>query len=351
MKNIMSFRKRLMLSTQVRQRLLILVGLLISAVFLWIAFSGLNPSAVWESIQTVQIGWLLVGVGVFFISMILIAWRWGFLLRDKHGQSLPLAYLTELVAMTYMGNNVYPLRAGEFLRVFLLQRDHQIPIARSTTTIFIERIFDGFVMLAFVVIPLRFIDIASPELARAVEVATPLFAGGLVVFLVFALNPHWIRTLAEFTARLLPRKLAAIVIKVSEDVIMGMEALRSPRNLLGALIGSVATWLFNAAVYWVVGFAFGINVGYPVMLLITGAVNLAGVLPASPGQIGVFEFFVSTILRAVGIAEPLAIAYAIVVHVVIWLPPTLLGFVLLARRGLGLQSLSQRQQLAKGTSH
>jgi uncharacterized membrane protein YbhN (UPF0104 family) len=98
-------------------------------------------------------------------------------------------------------------------------------------------------------------------------------------------------------------------------------------------------------VYWLVSFAFNLNVGYPVMLLVVGVVNLAGLIPASPGQIGVFEFFVRTVLMAVGVDEATATAYALVVHVVIWLPVTLVGFYFLARQGLNWQAVTHAREL------
>lgn len=324
-----------------RNQLLVLIGVAVSLIFLWVAFSGLNPGAVWGYIQQAQVIWLVVGVAVFFVSMVLIAWRWGFLLRGV--QRLPVLYLSGLVSIAYMGNNVYPLRAGEFLRIFLLQRDYRVPVARTTTTIFIERIFDGFIMLLFIVVPLQFIHIDSPQLQQAIGLTTPIFGGGLLAFLILALNPSWIRALTQFVMRVLPGKIGALVYKLSEDVISGMDSLRQPHWLAAALFASLATWLFNAAVYWVVSFAFGLDLGFPVFLVATGAVNLAGVLPASPGQVGVFEFFVSTVLIAVGVGEEIAIAYALVVHLVIWLPPTLLGFVLLVRRGFDIASIGRLQ--------
>ncbi|MCL4248695.1 MAG: flippase-like domain-containing protein [Anaerolineae bacterium] len=325
-----------------RQKLLILVGILVSALFLWIAFQGLNPSVVWEYIQRAQPGWLLLGALVFYISMLLIAWRWSFLLPTT--AKIPLSYLAQLYAITYMGNNVYPLRAGEVLRVFLMQRDYQVPVARTSTTVFIERIFDGFVMLGFIVIPLQFIEVESASLRIVFTATTALFAVALVAFVVFALKPGLLRALTGFFARLLPESLAALVLKLSEDVIDGLTGLRSVRQLVGAVAGSLLTWLFNALVYWLVGLAFDIHVGFLVMLVICGAVNLAGVIPASPGQIGVFEASVKTVLTGVGVADDLALAYAFVVHAVIWLPPTILGFILLVRRGLGLQIFARARQ-------
>lgn len=45
-----------------------------------------------------------------------------------------------------------------------------------------------------------------------------------------------------------------------------------------------------------VAVAMGIETGYVSMLLVVGVVNLAGLIPASPGQLGVFEFFTTLVL-------------------------------------------------------
>ena len=79
-----------------------------------------------------------------------------------------------------MGNNVYPLRAGDALRIVLLRRNHAVPIVRGTTIVIIERLFDGCVMLTFIMFSLLFINLQSPEVEAIVEVTTPLFIIALV---------------------------------------------------------------------------------------------------------------------------------------------------------------------------
>jgi uncharacterized membrane protein YbhN (UPF0104 family) len=91
--------------------------------------------------------------------------------------------------------------------------------------------------------------------------------------------------------------------------------------------------------------AFGLELGYPVALLVVGTVNLAGLIPASPGQVGVYEFFASSVMEAVGVAQDRALAYAIVVHIVIWLPVTLAGFAFLVRYGLGWNDITKAKEL------
>ena len=109
------------------------LGLLISVVFLWFAFRNLNPAAVWSQIQQVNVAWLLVGSVWYFVAVTLISLRWRFLLRAM--QSVPLKGLIPLVAIGYMGNNVYPFRSGEILRIILLQRNYRIPMARAATSV------------------------------------------------------------------------------------------------------------------------------------------------------------------------------------------------------------------------
>jgi glycosyltransferase 2 family protein len=97
--------------------------------------------------------------------------------------------------------------------------------------------------------------------------------------------------------------------------------------------------------YWMVASAFNLNIGLVVMFLAVGVSNLAGLVPASPGQIGVFEFFTSLVLTAVGVDATQASAYALVMHVVIWLPATLAGFYFLIRQGLGWNAITHAGEL------
>jgi uncharacterized protein (TIRG00374 family) len=244
-----------------------------------------------------------------------------------------------------MGNNVYPFRTGEVLRVVLLQRNHRVPMMKSATTVVVERIFDGLVMLSFIVLSLSLLDVASPEIRQVASLTAPIFLVGLAVFLILAARPNLLRRLLELVSRPLPASLRALLLRVGEDVIGGLEGLRSPSDLLGTIVSSYLSWAVHAVVYWMVAFAFQLDVSYVAMLLTVGVVNLVGLIPASPGQIGVFEFFVGLVMRAIGVDEAQSTAYALVVHVVIWLPVTLLGFYFLARQGLSWQAVTHAREL------
>lgn len=328
-----------------RQQLFLALGVIVSAFFLWIAFNGLQPQAVIESLQNINPLGLVIGGGVYTIAMAMITWRWQFLLRSL----TPVVWrdLYQLVAIGYMGNNIYPFRSGEILRIFLLQRDYDVPYVRGTTTVLVERVFDGIVMLTFILLPLTFIQNTSPEIRQVATIGAVIFVSALIVFLVLALRPALLRQLIAIVTRLLPERLSRVIAHLGEEVITGLSGLRSGRDLAGTVFASYLSWMIEAGVYWIVAVTFGLSVGYPVMLMVVGVVNLAGLLPATPGQLGVFEFFASRVLMGVGIAQTQAVAFAFVVHVVIWLPPTLLGAFFLLRRGLGLSAITRARDLPK----
>ena len=318
-------------------------GILISLVFLWVAFSNLSLGEVWRNIQSANPLWLIVATGVFFVSVVVIALRWQFLLRSiRH---IRLRDLNALVLIGYAGNNIYPFRSGEILRIILLQRRYQVPAARTTMTIIVERIFDGLVMLTFIIVPLLFLDHSSPEVRTGATVAAPLFLSALAIFFVLAARPQLLRGLLRFISGWLPERLGTLLSNIGEDVISGLAGLRTPADLAGTVICSYLTWAIGAVVYMQVAYALNLDLSYPLVLMVVGVVNLAGLIPASPGMLGVFEASVKLVLVAAGIPELDAISYALVVHVVIWLPATVAGLYLLFRQGLSLTAITQAQPL------
>jgi uncharacterized protein (TIRG00374 family) len=326
-----------------QRRWFVLVGVLISAIFLYLALRGLQPDQFINSLSDINVGWLIVGALTYFLAVVIIAARWQFLLQTV--KRVPIADLTQIVMIGYMGNNVYPLRAGEALRIYLLKRNHDMPVTSAATTVVVERVFDGIVMLSFLFAGLLWVDVQSEQIELVARVAAPIFGIAVIVFFTLAAFPNMLNGLVKRIAAFFPDALANIILKLHDEVLAGLSSLRSPLHLLGAIITSYATWAVEALVYWIVMWAFGLDLPYGAALLVVGTVNLAGLIPASPGQIGVYEFFASTVMGAMGVEPDMAIAYAIVVHIVIWLPVTLVGFLCLIGQGLGWSAITSAPDL------
>jgi uncharacterized membrane protein YbhN (UPF0104 family) len=52
------------------------VGILISAVFLYFAVRGMEPSKAWQALETADYLWLIPGVAVYFVVVLVRSWRW-----------------------------------------------------------------------------------------------------------------------------------------------------------------------------------------------------------------------------------------------------------------------------------
>jgi glycosyltransferase 2 family protein len=315
------------------------VGLIISIVFLYLALRYLHIDQVWDSLKTANYWWLIPGVAVYFMGVWVRAWRWHYLLRPL--KSISTRKMFPIVTIGYMGNNIYPARAGEVLRAVVLKNHEGVPISASLATIFIERVFDGVVMLGFVFLNL-------PELARLNSDSgfignirnlsiwgAVAFIGALVVFLLAAAFPAASEKIIEKVfVRFLPERFREKVLGVTRRFLSGLESLRSPREAFMVFLTSVVIWLFETGKYWFVMHAFPFQVSFFALMLMNGIVNLATTLPSAPGYVGTFDAPGIALLTAYGVPGEIAAGYTLLLHVALWLPITALGAFYFAREGL-----------------
>jgi glycosyltransferase 2 family protein len=316
------------------------LGIAISLAFLYLALRGLHLEDVWGALEGASYGWLLPGVAIYFVAVWARAWRWHYLLRPVKKVSTRTMF--PIVAIGYMGNNVYPARAGEVLRAVVLRRRTGVPVSASLATIIVERVFDGVVMLAFVFLNL-------PELARLTAASgfvgsiqtlaiwgAVAFAAALGVFLLAAMFPVQAeKGLAWLAERVVPVRFRERLLGYAMRFLSGLECLRSPREALMIFMTSVVIWLLETGKYWFVMHAFPFEVSFFTLMLMNGIVNLATTIPSAPGYVGTFDAPGIAVLSAYGVDRALAAGYTLILHVALWLPITALGAYYLAREGIG----------------
>jgi uncharacterized protein (TIRG00374 family) len=231
-----------------------------------------------------------------------------------------------------MGNNVYPFRAGELLRSFVLRQQEDVSMSSSLATIVVERVFDGLVMLLFVFVALPFAPLPSDSIRFVVILGSVLFLGALLVFFAVAAVPERFMNLTRwFAGRFLPERLRRPVIGFAERFIIGLASLRSGRGLVMIFLTSVVIWLLETVKYWFVMHAFDFTVSFFALMLMNGVVNLATTLPSAPGYIGTFDGPGIAVLTLYGVEAAVATAYTFTLHAALWLPITLLGIYYMIR--------------------
>ena len=316
------------------------LGAIISALFLVWALRGLDLARVWLDMRQANYWWIVPGVLAYSIGVWARAWRWHYLLRPI--KPISLRVMWPVVVIGYMGNNVYPFRAGEFIRAYVLRKKEGVSISASLATILVERIFDGLVMLLFVFIALPLVPGLPDWLRNTVIYASIAFLGALIVFLVMAALPDTSRRLYQWgIGRFAPQTMQAKLLTIADRFMEGLSSLTSLKDIIMVFVTSLVIWLLETVKYWFVMFAFNFTVSFFALMLMNGVVNLATTIPSAPGYIGTFDGPGIEVLKVFGVDPIVAAAYTLVLHAALWLPITLLGFWYMARESFGWQDFGK----------
>ncbi len=306
------------------------VGIIISAVLLYLALRGLKLAEVWDSIKTARYIWLLPGIAIYFMGVWVRSWRWHYMLRPL--KKIPTSTMFPIVTIGYMGNNIYPARAGEILRAVILKQREDVPVSASLATVIVERVFDGVVMLAFVFLnlgELAKLTTDSGIIGNIQQVAfwgAIVFITALLVFLLAAMFPQYTQKIADwFIQRFMPVRLREKTSQIASRFLTGLESLRSPQEALMIFFTSFIIWLFETGKYWFVMHAFNFEVSFFALMLMNGIVNLATTIPSAPGYLGTFDAPGIALLSAYGVPPEMATSYTLVLHAALWFPITALG--------------------------
>lgn len=325
------------------------LGLAISGIFLyWTAWGLVDWDMFVVSLWHAHYHWLAPGILVYFLGVWARTWRWRYMLR--HMKEVPLRRLFPVVVIGYMGNNIYPVRAGEFIRSYVLKRNEGISMSGSLATVALERLFDGLIMCVFVFATIPFVPLPSSYRALVVGFSV-LFFVALLIFLGLAANPARTHQLAaRILVWVVPERIRPRVDSLAVTFLRGLESLRSPREVLMIFMTSIVIWLAETTKYWFVMHAFPFSVSFPVLMLLTAIVNLFTTIPSAPGYVGTFDAPGIAVLKSFGVIATTAAAYTIVLHVALWLPVTLLGLFYMSRESLKWGHIREAVGESRGTN-
>ena len=319
------------------------LGVAISAVFLYLAFRKVDFALVWQYLKGAQWSWVLFGLAFYFVGVLLRAWRWQVLLNPL--KRLPIRRLFPVVAIGYMGNNVYPARAGEVLRSVLLKSKDQVDISGSLATIVVERLFDAIVILGLVLLNLRQLTgmPAAAEWVGSIQkgavIGSAVFLLLLLIFLAMVFFPARTQKVSAWVInRVVPARLRAPLSGIVARFITGLSSLRSPIETLKVLLLSIAIWTCENGLYWGVMRALGMDLSFMTLMLLNGVVNLVLLVPAAPGGLGTFDAACKAMLILFGIGAEQALGYTLLLRAALWVPITVLGALFFLREGFTLST-------------
>lgn len=335
-----------------RHRLTIAIGLVLSVALLWWALRDVSAGEVLRHVGRAD-PWLLgASVIVATGTFVLRALRWRVLLLPVLDRS---SFRSRFAAVSigFGLNNLLPVRLGEFVRIYVFAREEPISLSATFASLVLERLFDGVIMLVFLLLGLWASGIlggqAPPMVRNAATVASVLVAVGLVVLWLVARHPERLADLVRKTLlRVLPGQAAHRAAGMLHSFLVGLGALRDTVVFARVLAWSAAVWLWNAVSFWLGLLAFDIRApGLEGALVLQSVIGFAVSIPSSPGFFGPFEAGARVALSAFGVAPALIISFAVGYHVLTFLPITLIALWYAHRLGVSWAEVERSEEVVE----
>ena len=296
-----------------------------------VASAGLTYLAVrslaWRDVADTFVDFPLWSVPVALVPLalgiLLRAARWRVLLP---GRAVSLRQVA-LVQNTGLGlNNMLPVRmVSEPVQLALVTRRYRVPFPTALATLVAGNVLDIFVSTILIGLGI----LLEPGLRE--DTVSIQLAIGLILFVV-----------SLFVFIVVARGLDAI------PVARGMGFFRQLTTAVGLLrdmpgrlwlsfFSTVGHWLAVGVAGWVIASALGIDIGLLTMTtILVAATFFTSAVPSLPGGAGTYHFVVISMLTAVGADPAVAFSFAIVMHLIVVLPPSVLALGVMWKLGAGM---------------
>jgi uncharacterized protein (TIRG00374 family) len=319
-----------------------LFGFALTIVFLALAFYRVDFGALAAQLSSANYVYLAPAALTWLVGYLLRTARWRVILAVDRPIALPALFSVLMIGFT--ANNLLPARLGELVRAYLLGQKLGVRKTFALSTILLERVFDGLVLVALLGALARAVEL--PQWGSDLELLSNVvfLAAGLgVALLVFG------QRLAERALALalqpLPSRIGRWTQEAFAAFVLGLRSVRRPHLLALTSLLSVAVWSVECFSYFLVSHAFALPLDGGTRLAAMGLllviVNLGIMLPSAPGYVGTFQFFAVAALGVFGVPKEPALALALVAHGTQYALVTAIGLLLLAREQLSLGSLGR----------
>ena len=314
----------------------VLIGTLISGVFLALALRDIDWPTLWQTLQQTRLLPLALSIALTVASNSIRAYRWKFMI-----QPLKPVTMNGLLAATWIGlmaNNLLPARLGEIVRAHVLGRKEGVSRTASFATIVYERVVDVFSVLFLVWITLFWID--GPSWLRTSSLW--LLAANAALLVLFVLIDRYpdpvMRILARLTG-ILPERMHDRVNEAARAFVSGLASVSRADTILPILL---TTLLLLAVVVLSVYFcleAVGIHLPIAASAMLFILLILGSMIPSAPAYVGTYQYACIIGLSLFGVDRSEALAFSLVYNAAQFFPVTAIGFYYLWREGLHLREL------------
>ncbi len=352
-------------------------SIVIGGVFLWLSLRHPHFQTLLDAEVTFRDGWLLGGrqqaypianiqdhtltsregwqlslshylgyFGVLALIHFLRVIRWAPLL--SHLTSVPFNRLNAISGVGFMAIFLFPLRLGELVRPYLLNREYpHTPVSAILGTVALERLADGLVVTLLLFLALQGLPneggLGDGPVSLGAWVSLALFSGGMLTLIALSIGGqgfvHWA---VKLTAKA-NGSLASKVEGVLNGFIEGLKSIPNHRAMLSFFGLTIVYWCINGVGVWWVAEGFGISIPLSAGFAMMACVVVGMMIPNSPGNVGTFWYFLLLPLACYGeVFDTPQIAFmGIAIYLAQLIQQTVFGLWFLARKEFSVNEVKE----------
>lgn len=329
---------QLSVRTRINRRVTLTAGTLLVLTALVLMTQYLDPTEVILAIQRADPRFIGMAIGLYLLSWPIRGIRYRDILLEL-GYQQRIGFLTGAIFISQTGNLVFPARAGDAVRAYIIKVRQDIPYPSGFASLAIERVYDLLTISALAGITFIGLAMIGTDLSLLTDAGAPaearqsghiaLLGASLVAILAIVLVATIVVS-ARTNTNLIHRSLHRVskdayvdkVATVVEQFVSDVQLIADNRRAF-LLIGtsSILVWVIDIVTAILIFLAFGVNLPLQILFFVgvfaVSIGNLAKVLPLSPGGVGLYEGAFSLLVVALTpVGWSVAIAAAILDHAV-----------------------------------
>jgi uncharacterized protein (TIRG00374 family) len=294
------------------------LGVAVSLLALYLSIRDVRWPEVTAALSQADALLLVLALGSVLLNTWAKASRWKLLFYPQHLQ-LSTSDCVWALLIGQLANNLLPARLGELVRAYAVGECSKVDKVLAFTTTLIEKALDSVMLLMLVAALSQFMPMPS-----WLRYSSLIVSAVLVVLLltVTTLGSRHRRSVTALEGRNGARsKLAFLralerLARASEE----LQALRHAGVQLRIWAWSIAIWIFAVATNSLTLCAVNLEVSPLLPPLLLVVLMVGAVVPASPMRLGVFHYSCVLTLSMFGVESDAALSYAVLLHLVVYLP-------------------------------
>lgn len=298
-----------------------LIGAVIATLCLTWAWKSANTGELLRALASIDIRWSAMGVLAFACGYLCRAIRWNRMLRRANPDLAWWLCVGPLLAGTAV-NNMLPLRAGDVLRATAFDRVLGAPTSTVIASLIAERLLDVAALVCALVFALLLLPSMAIHRLVPVVIGCVLFIVAAALLLVSGSAPaqRFFSRLSRNRPRWTDPAARALQSTANAWRKLGLQSIG--RSLAG---WTVAAWAFEGAVFWCAAQAIPSLTARWGAWLAMPVATLATMIPGGPGHVGTFDVGAMQAMVQTGNCAEASLAFAALVHLILWLPATIAG--------------------------